>query len=162
MYDTNTIHEDEAFWVQARVLEWAGYPEIKTLDQYFSLLDSYYDANPVMPDGTPNIPYTMLCDDWRYFCIECPPLYLAGYPNDRPVIVNTTDYDKPTIVDYDTSDTAKAYFAKLNEQYNLGYINEDFASQSYDEYIDMLTTGAVLGMYDEYWDFGYTLQYACN
>ncbi|MCQ2533244.1 MAG: sugar ABC transporter substrate-binding protein [Clostridia bacterium] len=153
-------HNEGAFWIQARVLEWAGYPEIKTLDQYFNLLDSYYDANPVMPDGTPNIPYTMLCDDWRYFCIECPPLYLAGYPNDRPVIVNTTDYDKPTIVDYDTSDTAKAYFAKLNEQYNLGYINEDFASQSYDEYIDMLTTGAVLGMYDEYWDFGYTLQYA--
>ena len=39
--DRATTHNDEAFWIQARVLEWAGYPEIKTLDQYFDLLESY-------------------------------------------------------------------------------------------------------------------------
>lgn len=32
--DRSTTHNDEAFWIQARVLEWAGYPEIETLDQY--------------------------------------------------------------------------------------------------------------------------------
>ena len=31
----------EAFWIQTRVLEWAGYPEVKTLDQYFQLLEDY-------------------------------------------------------------------------------------------------------------------------
>lgn len=46
--DRATTHNDEAFWIQARVLEWAGYPEIKTLDQYFDLLESYADANPTM------------------------------------------------------------------------------------------------------------------
>ena len=40
--------------------EWAGYPEIKTLDQYFDLLESYADANPTMANGTKNIPYTTL------------------------------------------------------------------------------------------------------
>lgn len=28
-----TTHNDEAFWIQTRVLEWAGYPEVKTMDQ---------------------------------------------------------------------------------------------------------------------------------
>ena len=54
--DRATTHNDEAFWIQARVLEWAGYPEIKTLDQYFDLLESYADANPTMANGTKNIP----------------------------------------------------------------------------------------------------------
>ena len=58
-------HNDEAFWFQARVLKWAGYTEIKTMDDYFNLIESYNEANPTMEDGTENIPYTILCDDWR-------------------------------------------------------------------------------------------------
>ena len=34
---TTTI-PDEAFWIQARVLEWANYPKIETLDEYFDLI----------------------------------------------------------------------------------------------------------------------------
>jgi len=55
--DTTTI-PDEAFWIQVRVLEWAGYPKIETLDEYFDLIERYQAANPTMDDGTPNIPYT--------------------------------------------------------------------------------------------------------
>ena len=62
-------HNDEAFWIQARVLEWANYPEIKTMDDYFKLIEDYNAANPTMEDGTENIPYTILCEDWRYFCL---------------------------------------------------------------------------------------------
>ena len=51
-------HNDEAFWIQARVLEWANYPEIKTMDDYFKLIEDYNAANPTMEDGTENIPYT--------------------------------------------------------------------------------------------------------
>ena len=31
--DTTTGHNGEAFWIQVRVLEWANYPKIETLDQ---------------------------------------------------------------------------------------------------------------------------------
>ena len=75
-------HNDEAFWIQARVLKWAGYPKIDTLDKYFDLIEKYNEANPKMADGTENIPYTILCDDWRYFCLENAPQFLDGYPND--------------------------------------------------------------------------------
>ena len=53
-------HNDEAFWIQARVLKWADYPEIRTMDQYFDLIEKYNAANPTMEDGTANIPYTCL------------------------------------------------------------------------------------------------------
>lgn len=152
--DKTTTHNDEAFWIQARVLEWAGYPEIKTLDQYFDLLRDYNEANPTMEDGTTNIPYTILCEDWRYFCIENAPQFLDGYPNDGSVIV---DVDNMKVLDYNTTETAVKYFKKLNEEYNAGMIDPEFATQTYDEYIAKLSTGRVLGMCDQWWDFAYTV-----
>lgn len=152
--DKTTTHNDEAFWVQAKVLEWAGYPEINTLDQYFDLLISYADANPTLEDGTAVIPYTALCEDWRYFCIENAPQFLDGYPNDGSVIV---DKENLQVVDYNTTETAVKYFKKLNEVYNAGYMDKEFGTQTYDEYIAKLSTGAVLGMCDQWWDFAYTV-----
>lgn len=152
--DRSTTHNDEAFWVQAKVLEWAGYPEIKTLDQYFDLLKSYADEHPTLEDGTAVIPYTALCEDWRYFCIENAPQFLDGYPNDGSVIV---DKENLQIVDYNTTDTAKRYFQMLNELYNSGYMDKEFGTQTYDEYIAKISTGAVLGMCDQWWDFAYTV-----
>ena len=152
--DKSTTHNDEAFWIQVRVLEWAGYPKIETLDDYFKVLEDYAAANPTMEDGTSNIPYTILCEDWRYFCIENAGQFLDGYPNDGSVIVDT---DNMKIVDYNTTETTKRYFNKLNEEYNKGMIDPEFATQTYDEYIAKLSTGAVLGMCDQWWDFANTV-----
>ena len=55
-----TTHNDEAFWIQVRVLEWAGYPKIQTMDEYFKLLEDYIAENPTMDDGTENMAYTIL------------------------------------------------------------------------------------------------------
>ena len=151
---TATTHNDEAFWIQVRVLEWAGYPDIQTLDEYFDLLESYAEANPTMDDGTPNIPYTILCEDWRYFCIENAGQFLAGYPNDGSVIVNKSTM---TIEDYNTSEDTKLYMQALNAAYNKNLIDKEFATQTYDEYIAKLSTGRVLGMCDQWWDFAYTV-----
>ena len=149
-----TTHNDEAFWIQARVLEWAGYPEVKTMDQYFDLIEAYQEANPTMEDGTENIPYTILCDDWRYFCLENAPMFLDGYPNDGCVMVDT---DKLQVMDYNTSPTAVKYFQKLNEEYKKGIIDPESFTQTYDEYIAKLSTGRVLGMIDQWWDFAYSV-----
>ncbi len=146
-------HNDEAFWIQTRVLEWAGYPEVKTMDQYFDLIESYNEANPTMEDGTANIPYTILCEDWRYFCLENAPQFLDGYPNDGSVIVDPASLK---IIDYNTTPTAKRYFQKLNEEYTKGIVDPESFTQTYDEYIAKLSTGRVLGMIDQWWDFAYT------
>ncbi len=146
-------HNDEAFWIQTRVLKWADYPEIKTMDQYFDLIEAYNEANPTMEDGTPNIPYTILCEDWRYFCLENAPQFLDGYPNDGSVIV---DPDTLKVIDYNTTPTAKRYFQKLNEEYKKGIVDPESFTQTYDEYIAKVSTGRVLGMIDQWWDFAYT------
>ena len=148
-------HNDEAFWIQARVLEWAGYPKIETMDEYFDLLEAYNKENPTMEDGTENIPYTILCDDWRYFCLENAPEFLDGYPNDGSVIV---DPDTLKVIDYNTTPTAKKYFQKLNEEYKKGIVDPESFTQTYDEYIAKLSTGRVLGMIDQWWDFAYTAE----
>lgn len=146
-------HNDEAFWIQTRVLKWADYPEIRTMDQYFDLIERYNEANPTMEDGTENIPYTILCDDWRYFCLENAPQFLDGYPNDGSCIV---DPETLTVIDYNTTDTAVKYFQKLNEEYQKGIVDPESFTQTYDEYIAKLSTGRVLGMIDQWWDFAYT------
>lgn len=146
-------HNDEAFWIQTRVLKWAGYPKVETLDEYFQLIEDYNAANPTMEDGTENIPYTILCEDWRYFCLENAPQFLDGYPNDGSVIVNP---ETLKVVDYNTTPTAKRYFQKLNEEYKKGVVDPESFTQTYDEYIAKLSTGRVLGMVDQWWDFAYS------
>ncbi|MDR2044526.1 MAG: extracellular solute-binding protein [Clostridium sp.] len=152
--DMAATHDDEAFWIQTRVLKWAGYPEVKTLDQYFDLIESYQEANPTMEDGTRNIPYTILCEDWRYFCLENAPQFLDGYPNDGSVIVEPNELK---VIDYNTTPTAKRYFGKLNEEFQKGIVDPESFTQTYDEYIAKLSTGRVLGMIDQWWDFAYSV-----
>lgn len=154
----DTTHIEGAFWIQTRVLEWAGYPDIETVDEYFELLESYAKENPTMSDGEDIIPFTTLCDDWRNYCLTNPPLFIGGYANDGSVAVDTSGKN-PTVIDYNISDTAKEYYRQLNEAYKNGVLDPDFADQTYDEYIAKLSTGAVLGMYDQYWDFYYSTDY---
>lgn len=148
--DTECVHGGEAFWIQTRVLKWDNYPKITTLDQYFDLIERYLAANPTMPDGTANIGYEILSDDWRYFCLENPPFFLDGYPNDGCCIVDPVTLE---VIDYNTTETAKKYFAKLNEEFQKGIIDPETFTMSYDQYIAKLSSGRVLGMVDQHWNF---------
>lgn len=154
------LHEGEAFWMQTRVLKWAGYPKIQTLEEYFDLLEAYAAANPLMEDPfhpgqvMENIPFTILCDDWRYFCLENPPQFLDGYPNDGSCMV---DVETQTVLDYNTTETARTYFGKLNEEYHKGILDQEFFTQSYEEYLQKLASGRVLGMVDQWWQYAYSV-----
>lgn len=152
--NVEVTHTGEAFWIQTRVLKWAGYPKVTTVDEYFDLIEAYVQANPSMPDGTTNIPFTVLCDDWRFFCLENVPQFLDGYPNDGSCIV---DPKSDQVIDYNTTETAKRYFQKLNEEYHKGIFDPQSFTSTYEEYLDKLSTGAVLGMVDQWWQFYYNL-----
>ncbi len=147
-HDTSTMPSGEAFWIQKRVLEWAGYPQVKTLDQYFDLIEKYRDAVPETNGGA-TIGFEILCDDWRYFCLENPPMFLAGYPNNGCA---TVDPDTGKTGVYDTLPEAKQYYKKLNDIYAKGLIDPETFTLSYDQYIQRLSSGRVLGMVDQYWE----------
>ena len=148
----DVIHDGEAFWIQTRVLKWAGYPEVRTLDEYFDLIERYVESNPAMENGRQNIPFTILCDDWRYFGLENPPQFLDGYPNDGCCMVDPVNLK---VLDYNNTPTAKEYFRKLNEEYKKGIVDPESFTSTYEEYLDKLSTGAVLGMVDQWWNFSY-------
>ena len=140
-----------SFFMQKQVLEWAGYPEVKTLDQYFDLLESFIIENPVNDDGVPYTGFAILCEGWRHFCLINPVQHLMGQPNEGEVFINRETYEVETFID---KDYAKPYYKKLNEMFKKGLISKDTFVMNYDQYIAALSSGTVLGMFDQTWDFG--------
>lgn len=150
LHDTATNHNDEAFWVQVRVLEWAGYPEVNTLDEYFDLIESYIEANPTNENGENFIGYEILANDTYFFSLDNPPMFLDGYPNDGNCIVDPETLEAK---DYNLSPTAEKWFKKLNEEYKKGIIDPECFVLTSDQYYEKLATGNVLGMVDQNWNF---------
>jgi len=145
-----------AFFVQKQVLAWDNYPQIKTLDQYFDLIERFLAANPTDENGAKYEGFAILCEDWRHFCLINPVQHLMGQPNEGEVFINRTPdengvYAVETFID---KPYAKPYYKKLNEMYNKGLINPDTFVMTYDQYIAKLSSGTVLGMFDQTWDFG--------
>jgi len=142
-----------AFFIQKQVLEWAGYPQIKTLNEYFDLIERFIAENPTDENGAAYEGFAILCEDWRRFCLINPVQHLMGRPNDGEVLIDITtgNWETETFID---KDYAKPYYAKLNEMYNKGLINPDTFVMTYDQYIAKLSSGTVLGMFDQTWDFG--------
>ena len=142
-----------AFFIQKQVLEWAGYPQIKTLNEYFDLIEKFIAANPTNENGAAYEGFAILCEDWRHFCLINPVQHLMGRPNDGEVLINVTsgNWETETFIN---QPYAKPYYAKLNEMYKKGLINPDTFVMTYDQYIAKLSSGTILGMFDQTWDFG--------
>ncbi|MDE5582600.1 MAG: sugar ABC transporter substrate-binding protein [Ruminococcus sp.] len=154
-HDTETIHNDEAFWIQVKVLEWAGYPEIKTLDEYFNLIEEYIETNPKADDGEDYIGYEILANDTYFFSLDNPPMFLDGYPNDGNCIV---DPETRIAYDYNLSPTAEKWFRKLNEEYKKGIIDPECFVLTSDQYYKKLSEGHILGIVDQNWNFNNAVQ----
>ncbi|MCL6591294.1 MAG: sugar ABC transporter substrate-binding protein [Firmicutes bacterium] len=140
------------FFMQKAVIEENGYKIPHTIDEYFQMIENYKAKHPEI-DGVKTIGFEILCDGWRDFCLRNPAQHLMGASNDGDVFVDTKTY---TAMFYQNTDTAKTYYKKLNEEFNKGIIEPETFTQSYDQYISRLSTGAVLGMFDQAWNFNYT------
>ncbi|MBE0601716.1 MAG: extracellular solute-binding protein, partial [Firmicutes bacterium] len=140
-----------AFFIQKQVLAWDNYPMIKTVDEYFDLIERYVAANPTAANGAPNEGFAILTDSWRAFCLFNPVQHLMGRPNDGDVIVDIDNNYKTEA--YVIQDYAKPYYQKLNEMYHKGLISQDTFVMNYDQYIAKLSSGTVVGMFDQNWDF---------
>ena len=142
-----------AFFIQKQVLAWAGYPQIKTMDEYFDVLERFLDANPTDENGNPYIGFGILCEDWRHFCLINPVQHLMGRPNDGEVLIDVSneEFHTETFID---KPYAKAYYKKLNEEFQKGLIERATFTDSYDTYIEKISSGRMLGMFDQAWDFG--------
>ena len=142
-----------AFFIQKQVIAFNNYVVPTTLNEYFDLIERFIEANPTAEDGTPYKGFAILCEGWRHFCLINPVQHLMGRPNDGEVLIDITtdEFKTETFIDKAYS---KAYYTKLNEEFHKGLISADTFVQNYDQYIADLSSGYVLGMFDQTWDFG--------
>jgi putative aldouronate transport system substrate-binding protein len=138
-----------AFWIQKAVLAWDGYSHPTKLDDFFDLLERYAKANPTI-DGQPVLPFEVHSQDWRSFCLKNAPQHLIGGRNEGDVVVKP---DTLEVEIYQNKWYAKDYYKKLNEVYKKGLIHPETFSRNYDDYLKVISTGRVLAMFDQQWNF---------
>lgn len=141
-----------SFWIQKVVLKEAGYPKIKTPEQYFAVIESYLKKHPTI-NGKKTIGFEILADRNRMYSLYNAPEFLAGYPNDGGVIVDKSGDSYKADIFYD-KDTSKKYFKLLNEEYHNGVVDKEAFTQNWDQYISKISNGIVLGLNDQEWSFG--------
>jgi len=150
--DQNPNYDQAAFWIQKEVLKDAGYPQIKTVDQYFDLIEAYYKKTPRI-NNQPTIPFVILTHDWRVFELWNPPNFLAGNPNEGNGVVDPKNNYKYT--NFFTMDISKRWFKKLNELNAKGLIDRTSFTDNYDQYSAKISSGRVLGQSVQGWQFMY-------
>ena len=152
IYDNDPVSNDfngSSFFIQKQVVAWNNYVVPTTLNEYFDLIERYVAAHP----EENYTGFEMLSEDWRTWALLNPVQHLMGRPNDGDVLVDvsTPEYKTETFIN---QDYAKAYYAKLNEEYNKGIISADTFDLDYDTYLASLAGGKVLGTFDQKWNMG--------
>lgn len=136
-----------AFWIQRRVLKEAGYPKLKTLDEYMALIEEFVNKHKD-EDLTG---YISLTHDWRFFATSNVPMHLDGYPNDGGVEVDMTTFQAKT---YAASDSTKRWLQKLNDLNAKGLYDKASFVDNYDQYLAKLSSKKVVGFFDYGWQTG--------
>ncbi len=148
---SDTYYNQNGWWVQKAVLKEFGYPVIKTIDEYFDLIEKYYKKYPTI-DGMPTIPFSIITADWEAFNLWNPPQFLGGNPNDGNGHVV---YENGKYVYYDifTDDNAKKWFKLANGYFQRGLIDPASFTDNRDQYYAKIAQGRVLGMFIQGWQF---------
>jgi len=148
---SDTYYNQNGWWVQKAVLKEFGYPVIKTIDQYFDLLEAYYKKYPTI-DGMPTIPFSIITADWEAFNLWNPPNFLAGYPNDGNGHVDLVN-GKYVYTDNFTDENAYKWFKLANGYFQRGLIDPASFTDTRDQYYAKIAQGRVLGMFIQGWQF---------
>jgi len=148
---SDTYYNQNGWWIQKAVLKEFGYPKIKTIDEYFDLLEAYYKKYPTI-DGMPTIPFSIITADWEAFDLWNPPNFLAGYPNDGNGHV-TLENGKYIYTDNFADDNAHKWFKLANGYFQRGLIDPASFTDNRDQYYAKIAQGRVLGMFIQGWQF---------
>ena len=148
---SDTYYNSNGWWIQKAVLKEFGYPVIKTIDQYFDLIEAYYKKYPTI-DGAPTIPFNIITADWEAFDLWNPPNFLAGYPNDGNGHI-TLENGKYIYTDNFVDANAKRWFKLANGYFQRGLIDPASFTDNRDQYYAKISQGRVLGMFIQGWQF---------
>lgn len=140
---------DQGFYIQKRVLEEFGYPEITTVEEYFELLRRFVAKYPET-NGKSTLGFTSLFYSWRNYAVMNAPSCVTGHPNDGSGNVDLINGKWVVSSHYDTSDAKKIY-SLYNEMYLDGLFDPESFVADYDQYKAKLASGRILGFLDQNW-----------
>lgn len=122
-----------------------------TLAEYEEMIKAYLEAHPTTEDGQEMIGITLSAADWHwYITLANPAGFIADAQPDNGQWVIDEDYN---CIYKHTTEEEKEYFQWLCRMYNEGILDQDFATQTHEDYIAKLASGRVVGILDAQWDY---------
>ncbi len=148
---TKNLVAGGGFELQHKAVKEAGYPEIKTLQDYEDVIQSYIDKNPTDADGNPNIGMTLNADDWHMsITVTNPAAEVTGKSGDGEYYIDPQTYEATY---HFRTEGEKEYFKWLNHMYDIGLLDKDTFVQKNDQYLAKIASGRVIGMIDADWGY---------
>ncbi|WP_372661837.1 ABC transporter substrate-binding protein [Cohnella sp.] len=140
------------FSLQHRAVKEAGYPSIKTVQDFENVIKSYVEKHPTDADGKPTIGLTLNADDWRtYISVTNPAVEATGMAGDGEWAIDQNTYE--ATYHYRRSEE-KDYFKWLNHMWNIGLLDKESFVQKSDQYEAKIASGRVVGLIDADWGYG--------
>jgi putative aldouronate transport system substrate-binding protein len=140
------------FELQHRAVKEAGYPAIKTVQDYENVIKAYLEKHPTDENGNKNIGLTLNADDWyMYITVTNPAFTTTGSPDDGEYAI---DIDTQEVTYHFRRPAEKEYFRWLNHMNDIGLLDPESFVQKYDQYKAKIATGRVIGLIDQDWGYG--------
>lgn len=136
-------------------LQWAVLQENQyripyTLEEYTQMIRDYMEKYPMI-NGKPAIGISIVCSVWHWYTmLSNPSGYMNGSADNGQWIV---DDEKQKVYYKHAADGQKEYYKWLNEMYNEGILDPEFATQTHEDFVLKVAEGRVLGLLDEEWDY---------
>ena len=150
--DNTYFNAGGGFELQHRAVKEAGYPAIKTVQDYENVIKAYLEKHPTDENGNKNIGLTLNADDWyMYITVTNPAFYTTGSPDDGEYAI---DVDTQKVTYHYRRPAEKEYFRWLNHMNDIGLLDPESFVQKYDQYKAKIATGRVIGLIDQDWGYG--------
>ena len=133
------------YYLCVDLLEQAGWPQPRYLDEYFDLIKNYVEANPEY-NGAKTVGFTVPTQGTRASPIQYGGArYLHGHPNDGVTAVDWDTLEGKLIMNQPWyKDWCKFYF-DLNQ---AGLLDPELFMQTDDQFKEKIASGVVVGYYD--------------
>ncbi|QLG42341.1 ABC transporter substrate-binding protein [Paenibacillus sp. E222] len=139
------------FELQHRAVKEAGYPQIKTLQDYENVIRSYLEKHPTDENGNKNIGMTLNADDWHIqITVTNPAAETTGKSGDGEYYIDPETHEATY---HFRTEGEKEYFQWLNHMYNTGLLDQESFVQKNDQYLAKVASGRVIGLIDADWGY---------
>lgn len=139
-----------SFQLQHQALEELEYPEIKTVKDYEEAIKAYIEKSPITEDGLPRLGLSLNGGAAHALVsVTIPAIYATGAPYDGEFYVDQENYD--VMLHYQRPEE-RAYFRWLNHMNDIGLLDKESFTHTYEQYKAKIASGRVIGTIGQDWN----------